>query len=409
MTAKIERRGNAWRVRVGVVDRVTGKRRQLSHTIPPGPDGKALGKREAQTKADAWALSVRQGNVRSADITLAGLIDAYHQARPKMSPGTKQGDRGYFRRNVPERLANTPINKIDAYTLDQLYLRLLESGGTCGMRKNKCDTVPCPHGAGAPLGAGSVRRLHGLLSAAFGQAVKWGWITQNPCELASPPESAETEVDPPDVEEVLVFLDYVASLDRAESMLPDFVDVLIATGARPAEVCALKVGDIDLETGLTTIRRAFSRGDKGTVKLPKNSKVRYLRLDPDTIKVLTARRSRLAKVALLGGYPVEESWLFPSPSRSERPVWPTSLGKEFREARAACEISDRLTARNLRHFVATILLSEGVDVRTAAGRLGHDPVLTLRRYSHVLDRADVAAAPVVSMALRRAREEREQA
>ena len=51
---------------------------------------------------------------------------------------------------------------------------------------------------------------------------------------------------------------------------------------------------------------------------------------------------------------------------------------------------------DLRHFVASQLLSAGVDVRTVAGRLGHrNAATTLNVYAHFLEQADRGAADVI--------------
>jgi integrase len=55
---------------------------------------------------------------------------------------------------------------------------------------------------------------------------------------------------------------------------------------------------------------------------------------------------------------------------------------------------------HLRHFTATMMLASGVDVRTAAGRLGHsDSSVTLRTYAHVLEQRDREAASVLGRLL----------
>jgi integrase len=51
-----------------------------------------------------------------------------------------------------------------------------------------------------------------------------------------------------------------------------------------------------------------------------------------------------------------------------------------------------LTFHALRHSNAIALLTSGVDVRTAAGRLGNSPALMLKTYSHFVRSADI---PVV--------------
>ena len=51
---------------------------------------------------------------------------------------------------------------------------------------------------------------------------------------------------------------------------------------------------------------------------------------------------------------------------------------------------------DLRHYVATRLLTAGVDVRTVAGRLGHrNAATTLNVYAHFLEQADRDAADVM--------------
>jgi integrase len=54
---------------------------------------------------------------------------------------------------------------------------------------------------------------------------------------------------------------------------------------------------------------------------------------------------------------------------------------------------------SLRHTCAILLLSSGVDVKTAAGRLGHNPALLLRTYAHFVPSADRAAADRLGAAL----------
>ena len=66
--------------------------------------------------------------------------------------------------------------------------------------------------------------------------------------------------------------------------------------------------------------------------------------------------------------------------------------------RRLCELEGLQGVRlhDLRHFVATQLLSAGVDVRTVAGRLGHrNAATTLNVYAHFLEQSDRAAADIM--------------
>lgn len=54
----------------------------------------------------------------------------------------------------------------------------------------------------------------------------------------------------------------------------------------------------------------------------------------------------------------------------------------------------------LRHFVATQLLAQGVDIVTVSTRLGHnDPSVTLRIYAHWFAARDRSASDLMSKLL----------
>jgi integrase len=94
--------------------------------------------------------------------------------------------------------------------------------------------------------------------------------------------------------------------------------------------------------------------------------------------------------------------VFPS-SKAEKPWRPDSISREFREVRDSLNLSETLTMRNLRHYCVTVLAAGGVDVVTAARRMGHSPNVMLDVYAHVLDEADREAAGVLAANLEKVR------
>ncbi|MDQ4680258.1 tyrosine-type recombinase/integrase, partial [Stenotrophomonas maltophilia group sp. RNC7] len=61
-----------------------------------------------------------------------------------------------------------------------------------------------------------------------------------------------------------------------------------------------------------------------------------------------------------------------------------------------------LSLHKLRHTSATLLISEKVDIRTVAGRLGHAQTsTTLNFYSHALRASDIKAASTLEDLLNR--------
>ena len=79
-----------------------------------------------------------------------------------------------------------------------------------------------------------------------------------------------------------------------------------------------------------------------------------------------------------------------------RPCYPDSVSRRFRYACRKAGV-EGVRLHDLRHYVATRLLSAGVDVRTVAGRLGHrNAATTLNVYSHFVPERDREAAEIMS-------------
>ncbi|MGH9152008.1 MAG: site-specific integrase [Acidimicrobiales bacterium] len=128
-----------------------------------------------------------------------------------------------------------------------------------------------------------------------------------------------------------------------------------ATGAHRSELVALRWCDVDLDAGRVTISRGVVTG-------------------PD-------------------------AYLFSAEVDAGTPWHPDSASRSFaRLCRRTGVTGIRL--HDLRHFVATRLLSAGADVRTVAGRLGHrNAAITLNVYSHFLAEADRDAADLLGRLL----------
>ncbi len=78
---------------------------------------------------------------------------------------------------------------------------------------------------------------------------------------------------------------------------------------------------------------------------------------------------------------------------------PEGWTRRFRQLSDDLGIKVRL--HDVRHFVATTLLTSGVDLATVAGRLGHGSggKTTLAIYSHFLTQPDRLAADVMASVL----------
>lgn len=159
--------------------------------------------------------------------------------------------------------------------------------------------------------------------------------------------------------------DPVARRDRA------VLEVLYGTGARISEVCALSLGDVDLDSSLL---RLSGKGGKERV-------------------VPLGRWARVALVAWLDdagrGAMCPERWARRGDAdavflnqRGGR------LGRQgawgiVRRYGIAAGLEDRLTPHVLRHSCATHMLDHGADIRAVQELLGHASITTTQIYTMV--------------------------
>jgi integrase/recombinase XerD len=167
---------------------------------------------------------------------------------------------------------------------------------------------------------------------------------------------------------------YQAKTTNAGSAAPHFrtlvrdiavIETLFATGARVAEVCHLRLEDVDLAQGRIRI-------------LGKGSRERLLQL-PD----------QDALAALLDYYAL---WLDPEPphpfffqNRLGRRLSEQSVRTMLCRHAAQAGIALHLTPHMLRHSVATLLLEQGVDIRYIQHFLGHSSITTTQIYTAICD------------------------
>lgn len=370
MRGSIRQRGpNRWQVRVPVGrDAKTGRYRYVAREVKGG-------KRAAERVAAELVAEIEKGGLRyQGRHTVSELLDRWmaHIEAQGRAASTLVRYRSCIDVNIKPALGTVLIDKLDPVDVDRLYGRLLKSGLT-------------------PL---TVRKSHAILSAAYNQAMKWGWLDRNPITRTSPPTTRGREIHPPTPAELRRLFDACA---ESHADLGSIIYVAATTGARRGELCGLRWSDIDLDLATLTIARSISDAGKVVaVKDTKTHQARRLSLDPSTVAVLRQQRELADLRASCAGVTLGP-WAY---------VWSQELDastpyRPDRVTGAFCFLRDRLglghlTFHGLRHFSATTLASQGVGVRTIAGRLGHaNPGITLRTYAHFLDTADREAAAAI--------------
>jgi len=141
------------------------------------------------------------------------------------------------------------------------------------------------------------------------------------------------------------------------------LSLLYGCGLRNAELCNLKIIDLDLNRKMLHVRNGKGRKD------------RYLPLCELLIRGI--------KKYLSSEKPVE--YLFNGKSRTGEYIGLTASGVRWsaREGRRLAGIKKQVTAHCLRHSYATHLLEMGTDIVTLKELLGHEHIQTTLLYLHV--------------------------
>jgi integrase len=101
-----------------------------------------------------------------------------------------------------------------------------------------------------------------------------------------------------------------------------------------------------------------------------------------------------------GGVLAEDGYVFSRDGFGELPWIPNTVSVRF--AAVAESAGVNATIKSLRHYNATQMLTGGIDLRTAAARLGHagGGHMTLKVYAHRTRPSDQRAAEILARGLR---------
>ena len=196
-----------------------------------------------------------------------------------------------------------------------------------------------------------------------------------------------------------------ALIDAAEqSQRPEFARAILVaatTGLRRAELCGLRVRDLDLERGLLEVSSSVAVLKGRVVKeIPtKNRRVRTIAIDDLTSAIFQARvqmvraRADFARVDV-----VSDAFVLTDAPDGSEPRKPDAVSKFFARLRKRIGL-DHLDFHYLRKFMETYGQEVGYSVAQVSMRAGHDPSIAAKHYSSRVSETDRALATVVASLL----------
>jgi integrase len=228
-----------------------------------------------------------------------------------------------------------------------------------------------PKGKNHPPVAGTTRHhIARLLTTILANAQRYGIILQNPAGQVDLPRRERKEMVVWTEEQARAFLDQARRSSRHYVLYA----LAMTTGLRLGELLALKWDDLDFTRGVLHIRSGKTANARRAVSVPA-----------DLLVDLKARRAIGLVFCTSRGTPLNPSNL------RIRDYYPTVKKAKVPKVRP----------HDLRHFHATHLLSNGVDLAVISARLGHSSrAFTLQTYAHAMSAGQERAATLGAQLVR---------
>ena len=324
-------------------------------------------KQEAVRKKNEILREVERGTLatgpqRKLGEYLEDWLENVHKDKLRISAYVKY--RKLIRYIIPE-LGDIWLQKLMPEQVRQFYTKMGKEGGA---QKQGLSTK-------------TVHEIHGVLHLALENAVRWGYLARNVCDLVDPPSIVSREPTPLTLEQAQALLKSIR-----EYRLEVLLTVAVVTGMRRGELLALRWSNVDFDRKTLLVLHTVDYIPKyGYVENEPKTKSgkRSISLPAFLVDVLKDQRKKLLERQLKLG----EAW------ENRDLVFPDLHGGYFNPG-----YLDKLFARllreagvphmhfhDLRHSAATILLAMGVNIKVIQELLGHsDIAITLRVYGHLL-------------------------
>lgn len=251
-----------------------------------------------------------------------------------------------------------------------------------------------------PLSAESILHYYRLINVMFNQAVRWGFIEENPNLNIQKPKKTTKKIkfyDEPQVDKLLECLENESIKYKA------LIKLAVDTGMRRGEIVALKWDDINFDTNEVVIDNSLKviKGVVDEEKAKTESSIRTIYISDDTIDILLEYKNWQDEyIKQMGKAWKNENRIFTAKDGTHmNPSTPykiiTKVAKKYK--------LDDISFHGLRHTSATLLLENGLPQKATSERLGHSsPTTTMNIYAHTTKKAKQQSADIINEIFKKA-------
>ncbi len=362
-------------------------RRTMTYKPEPNMTEKQIQK-EVQRQAVLFEEQVRNGQVSTdGRLKLADFVPMYLEtAKQKLSPYVYERYTHILNIGIIPALGHMKLRDIRPVHIQRFIDDLSK-------RETHLDGKP------GRLSPSTVRRYYTMVCSLMKSAYRLGLIGVNPAERE------RITLPKLDEEQTEIFTeneldDMLKALENEPLMFRVLIHTALNTGCRRGELMGLKWSDIDFATGVLTVSRSNYKltGDSEIrSKSTKTGRSRTLILPPYCLRMLRRYRAEQDGWRLtLGDAWHGDDWIFIQ--ADGKPMYPTTPTQWFAKFLKRNGLPHR-KFHALRHTSATLLLSNGTNIKNVATRLGHTQLKTTNRYVHAVEQAERQAANTLELIL----------
>lgn len=351
-----EREPGVWDLQASAgKDPVTGRRRRLTRRVTGT-------KRDAERALTALVHEADTGAHGGTLASVATVLERWWEIHAdRLSPTTAARYRQIIDQYLLPRWGDQRISTIDVSEISAWFQALQREPSS-------------KHKEAKPLAPATVRQIRAVFRRALKAAVQWGWLDTNPIDRTDGIAVPRRRLEAITPAAVLKLLEAAAAKD------PDLLvwaTVAATTGMRRSEMAGLRWRDVDLAAGVVKVNQAVVQtGRQLHVKGTKTDRYRDLRLDGDTIAVLTEQRARAERHAEQAMVDlVDDALVWSSAPDGARPVSPDGMTQAWRRLCRSQKVTG-IRLHDLRHFMATQTILAGMNVAKVSERLGHSTITT---------------------------------
>ncbi len=344
MAGSYIKRGNSYRLRF------TYKGKTYSKTI------KLSKGQKIERELDKFVEEIKNGNNISSNINFITFaqkwLDDY--AKPNLRERTVQGYKDYLNLRLIPYFGNMNLSDIQLYDI-QKFVNSLSS----------------------TLSSETIRKYKNCLSCIFNYAVRWNFLKFNPCNGVIIPKGLDTSVKPvfltkDEVDQLLI------CLNKEDLKYQIIVRLALQCGLRRSEILALTWKAIDFNNCTINIFQATStiKGIGTIISGTKNvSSIRTIHIKEEILD-------------LIKKLPKENELIFRYMHNDTVTKWFNKFLKKYN--------LKHMRFHDLRHTHATLLIANGIDMKTVSSRLGHSNIsTTMNIYTHTLSENDKKASEII--------------